>query len=45
MRITVTGNIIGPDYYGIFTAGAVTVTGGHNSYHHVKVPRGHVATY
>lgn len=45
LQIKVTGNIIGPDYYGIFTAGPVTVTGGRNIYHHVKVPYGHVATY
>jgi parallel beta-helix repeat protein len=45
MQINVTGNIIGPDYYGIFTAGAVTVTGGRNIYHNVKRSHGHVATY
>lgn len=30
--IRVSGNIIGPDYYGIFTSGPVTVTGGPNVY-------------
>lgn len=45
MRIRVSGNIIGPDYYGIFTAGRVRVTGGHNIYHFVRHPYGHVATY
>lgn len=30
--IKVAGNVIGPDYYGIFTSGPVTVTGGPNVY-------------
>lgn len=45
MRINVSGNVIGPDYYGIFTAGPVTVTGGHNAYRNVTAPSGSVATY
>jgi Right handed beta helix region len=35
LSITVTGNIIGPDYYGIFASGPVTVTGGSNVYYQV----------
>lgn len=45
LRITVTGNIIGPDYYGIFTAGDVTISGGHNTYRRVSVRLGHTDTY
>lgn len=44
LTITVTGNVIGPDYYGIFTAGDVTVHG-HNFYRHVTQRVGHVDTY
>lgn len=45
LSIKVSGNVIGPDYYGIFTAGDITVTGGHNLYHHVTKRLGHVDTY
>ncbi|MGX7677872.1 right-handed parallel beta-helix repeat-containing protein [Jatrophihabitans sp. DSM 45814] len=30
--ITITGNLIGPDYYGVFTSGPVTVRGSANRY-------------
>jgi len=32
LSIVVAGNLIGPDYYGVFTSGPVTVTGGPNAY-------------
>ncbi len=32
LTITVARNLIGPDYFGVFTSGPVTVTGGHNLY-------------
>jgi parallel beta-helix repeat protein len=35
LSIQVAGNLIGPDYYGIFTSGPVTVTGGPNAYYQV----------
>ncbi|HEY7398380.1 MAG TPA: NosD domain-containing protein [Gaiellaceae bacterium] len=38
--ITVTGNVIGPDYYGIFTAGPVTLAGGNNRFVQVTDPFG-----
>ena len=44
MSVTVTGNNIGPDYYGIFTAGPVTLSGS-NSFTSVTVQQGHVAVY
>ena len=44
MAVTVSGNNIGPDYYGIFTAGPVTLSGS-NSYTSVTTQLGHVATY
>jgi parallel beta-helix repeat protein len=44
LAITVTGNVIGPDHYGIFTAGPVTVTGD-NHFTRVDVPVGGVDTY
>ena len=43
--LKMSSNIIGPDYYGIFTAGAVTLTGGTNAYHHVTVKVAGVPTY
>lgn len=36
LKIKVWGNLIGPDYYGIFTAGPVTMTLGSNQYRHVS---------
>lgn len=45
LRITVSANIIGPDHYGLFTAGDVTLTGGHNIYRHVAQRLGHIDTY
>lgn len=44
MSIVVSGNVIGPDHYGIFTAGDVTVVG-HNRFHHATVPSDGVPTY
>lgn len=44
LTITVRGNWISDDYYGIFTAGDVTVTG-HNTFRHVTVPVGGVPAY
>jgi hypothetical protein len=35
LSIVVADNIIGPDYYGVFTSGPVTVTGGPNLYYEV----------
>jgi parallel beta-helix repeat protein len=43
--ITVTGNVIHDDHYGIFTSGPVTVTGGHNHFVHVTEPYGSFPTY
>jgi nitrous oxidase accessory protein NosD len=43
--ITVTGNQIHDDYYGIFTAGPVTVTSRHNSFHHVTQKLGTFPTF
>jgi hypothetical protein len=45
LRIEISGNLISHNHYGIFTAGDVTVTGGHNRYHDVAVARGSVPTY
>jgi hypothetical protein len=45
LTIEVAGNVIGPDHYGVFTAGPVTLTGGHNAYRQVDVPLGHVDSY
>jgi parallel beta-helix repeat protein len=42
--VAVTGNNIGPDFYGIFTAGPVTLSGA-NSYNSVTTQVGHVAVY
>ncbi len=44
MSISVTGNNIGPDYYGIFTSGSVTVSGS-NSFNSVTVQNGHAASF
>lgn len=44
LAITVTGNVIGPDHYGIFTAGPVTVTGD-NHFTRVDVPVAGVDAY
>jgi parallel beta-helix repeat protein len=44
-KVKVSGNIIGPDYYGIFTSGPVTVTGGKNLYVRVTHKRGSAATF
>lgn len=44
LEIEVTGNLISHNYYGIFAAGDVTVTG-HNHFFDVDVPQGGVATY
>jgi hypothetical protein len=41
----VTGNVISDDYYGIFTSGPVTVTGGGNRFVRVNSPRGSAPTY
>jgi hypothetical protein len=30
--VKVSNNVIGPDYYGIFASGPVTLTGGRNAY-------------
>lgn len=43
--IRVAGNIIGPDYYGIFTSGPVTVTGGQNVYIGVTHKLGSASTF
>jgi parallel beta-helix repeat protein len=43
--ITVTGNVIHDDYYGIFTSGPVTVTGGRNHFFHVTEPFGSAPTF
>lgn len=45
LRIQVSDNVIAWDYYGIFKAGDVTLTGGHNHYVQVTVPIGGVPTY
>jgi len=45
LAITVRGNRISRDYYGIFTAGDVTVTGNHNQFRHVTVRVAGVPTY
>jgi hypothetical protein len=45
MEITIRDNVIGPDHFGIFTAGNVEVTGGHNRFVHVDVQRGSVDSY
>lgn len=45
LTIRVSGNLIGPDYYGVFTAGQVTLTGGHNIYRHVNQHLGSVPAY
>jgi hypothetical protein len=45
LTIRVSGNFIGPDYYGIFTSGPVTVTGGANSFFHVKHELGTAPTF
>jgi len=42
--ITVSGNVIGPDHFGVFTAGDITVRG-NNTYRGVDVRLGHVDTY
>ncbi len=43
--ITVTGNLISRDYYGIFTSGPVTVAGGRNHFVRVVHPRGSAPTF
>jgi nitrous oxidase accessory protein NosD len=43
--ITVTGNQIHDDYYGIFTSGPVTVTSKHNRFHHVTQKLGTFPTF
>lgn len=43
--VTVTGNLIHDDYYGIFTSGPVTVAGGRNHFVHVTEPFGSFPTY
>jgi parallel beta-helix repeat protein len=43
--ITVTGNLISRDYYGIFTSGPVTVAGGPNHFFRVDNPRGSAPTF
>jgi parallel beta-helix repeat protein len=46
LKITVTGNTIYDDYYGIFTAGKVTVKGAkYNRFIHVSHDRGSYPTY
>jgi hypothetical protein len=42
---TVTGNQIHDDYYGIFLSGPVTVTGSHNTFHHVTEKIGTFPTF
>lgn len=44
LTITIKDNNIGPDYYGIFTAGPVTLVGT-NTFANVTVNVGHVAVY
>ena len=44
LSITVTGNVIQDDYYGIFTSGPVTLAGS-NYFHHVTQALGSAATY
>jgi nitrous oxidase accessory protein NosD len=43
--ITVSGNQIHDNYYGIFTSGPVTVTGGRNHFHHVTQQTGSAPTF
>ncbi|HEY7008618.1 MAG TPA: NosD domain-containing protein [Jatrophihabitantaceae bacterium] len=43
--VKVTGNVIGPDYYGIFTSGPVTITGGPNAYLAVTHKLGSAPTF
>jgi nitrous oxidase accessory protein NosD len=43
--ITVTGNLISRNYYGIFTSGPVTVAGGHNRFVRVDHPTGSAPTF
>jgi hypothetical protein len=43
--ITVSGNLISRDYYGIFTSGPVTVAGRPNHFFHVDHPRGSAPTF
>jgi hypothetical protein len=43
--VKVTGNVIGPGYYGIFTSGPVTVTGGPNAYLAVTHKLGSAPTF
>lgn len=45
LNIKVWGNVIGPDHYGIFTAGPVTMVRGSNRYYHVTQHVGSVPTY
>ena len=46
LTITVTDNIIGSDYYGIFTAGNVTVAGAtHNAFLRVTTPTANTPVY
>jgi parallel beta-helix repeat protein len=45
MTITVSGNQIHDDYYGIFTSGPVTLTGKHNHFHHVTQKFGTFPTF
>jgi Periplasmic copper-binding protein (NosD) len=46
LSITVTGNVIRGDYYGIFTAGTVTVAGAsHNAFFGVTTPVGNTPIY
>ena len=43
--VTVSGNQIHDDYYGIFTSGPVTVTGKKNTFHHVTQKTGTFPTF
>jgi parallel beta-helix repeat protein len=43
--ITVSGNQIHNDYYGIFVSGPVTVTSKHNTFHHVTQQTGSFPTF
>ena len=43
--ITVKGNQIHDDYYGIFTSGPVTLTGKHNQFHNVTTKIGTFPTF
>ena len=43
--ITVTGNLIHDDYYGIFTSGPVTLAGGSNHFHNVTMTLGTFPTF